>query len=49
MSHNQPFDGRRAVIALTAAVALIGVLMYVVTPAGISYRFFNNRFKNTAR
>ena len=61
-------------IALTAAVALIGVfvsivalrtwkssgdltaasyamaaLMYVVTPAGISYRLFNNQFKNTAR
>lgn len=74
MSHNQPFDGRRAVLALTATVALIGVLvsavvlrtwnssgeltaasyamaalMYVVTPAGISYRFFNKQFQNTSR
>lgn len=27
MSHNQPFDGYRAVIALTCAVALTGLLI----------------------
>lgn len=70
MSHNQPFDGRRAVIALTAAVALLGLLigaavlrswslhgpltpfsymaagtLYVLAPAGLSWRFLNEQFK----
>lgn len=70
MSHNQPFDGRRAVIALTCAVALLGLLvcaivlrswglhgpltpfsymaagtMYVLAPAGLFWRNFNEQFK----
>lgn len=70
MSHNQPFDGRRAVIALTCAVALLGLLvcaivlrswglrgpltpfsymaagmLYVLAPAGLSWRYFNEQFK----
>ena len=70
MSHNQPLDGRGAVIALTCAVALLGLLvcaivlrswglhgpltpfsymaagtMYVLAPAGLSWRYFNEQFK----
>ena len=43
MSHNQPFDGRRAVIALTCAMA--AGTMYVLAPAGLSWRYFNEQFK----